>query len=72
MGPYPPSGRIVSETHSRDVVMMVDDPTSKSNGKESWLYLKHAKVEATTNGFVVSHDGGVSTEYEFSPVDSSA
>lgn len=70
LGPCPPTGRIVKEVHSRDVVMTVDDPTS--NSKESWLYLKGAKVEARPNGFVVMHDGEVSTEYEFAPAGSDA
>ena len=68
MGPNPPSGRIVSRVQSNALVLKVDDPASKNNGNESYLWLPSGtKVRPTEGGFQVlePEKGEVGAEYVF-------
>lgn len=59
------TGRIVAQVRSTQVVMQIDDPSSKNHGQESFLSLKGVKVEPRDNGFAVLCDGEVCSEYRF-------
>ena len=66
MGPCAPSGRIVKQARSRDVVLTIDDPGHKYCGQDSYLtFPAGTKVEPRDRGFAVIAGGEVACEYEF-------
>lgn len=68
LGSNAPKGRIVKKVRSADIIMTVDDPTSKNHGGDSYLSLNKVRVETTENGFrlIEKEDNQLCAEYVFS------
>jgi len=65
-GPCRPTGRIVKQIRTKDIVMTIDDATNKNNGADSYLaFPAGTKVTPTDKGFAVDDGDGHAVIYEF-------
>lgn len=53
LGPQYPSKRVIKQIRSADIVVTIDDPRHHNHGRDSYLDLRHVKVEPTELGFLL-------------------
>ena len=68
LGPNAPSGRIVKQVRSKDIIMKNDDPNSKNYGKDSYLtFPSGTRVVATENGFQIYEPKATEEDLRMNP-----